>query len=294
MLKRRKIRKFNAFEVVVMIFLGILALSYIYMLFWSVISALKDVDDFSDNMFGLPKTFVWDHLSYVVQNLKVPIKNNGGLQYVGIPEMLLNTVVYVLGCGLSSTVVPFVTAYLVTKYPYKFSKILYIFVIVAMGIPLVGTQAASLALMQDLGLYDSMFCLIFMRGSIISMYFLIMCATFRSVPKDLIEAAQVDGASQLRVMLQIVMPMAKNVFWTVFLINCIGFWNEYSSVYMYQPSYPTLSVGLYKMINSSAQGMGFIPRRMAACIALMIPVLILFIFFHDKMMKNLSMGGVKE
>ena len=294
MLKRRKIRKFNAFEVVVMIFLGILALSYIYMLFWSVISALKDVDDFSDNMFGLPKAFVWDHLSYVVQNLKVPIKNNGGLQYVGIPEMLLNTVVYVLGCGLSSTVVPFVTAYLVTKYPYKFSKILYIFVIVAMGIPLVGTQAASLALMQDLGLYDSMFCLIFMRGSIISMYFLIMCATFRSVPKDLIEAAQVDGASQLRVMLQIVMPMAKNVFWTVFLINCIGFWNEYSSVYMYQPSYPTLSVGLYKMINSSAQGMGFIPRRMAACIALMIPVLILFIFFHDKMMKNLSMGGVKK
>ena len=294
MVKYRTKRKLNVFEIVVMIFLGILALSYLYILFWSVMSALKDVDDFSDNMFGFPKRLVWDHLSYVVQNLKVPVKRAGGLMYVGLPEMLLYTAVYVLGCGFSSAVVPFVTAYLVTHYPYKFSKVLYIFVIVAMGIPLVGTQAASLAFMQDLKLYDTLFCLPFMRGSIISMYFLIMCATFKSVPKDFMEAAQVDGASQLRVMLQVVMPMARNVFWTVFLVNSIGFWNEYSSAYMYQPSYPTLSVGLYKMINSSAQGMGFIPRRVSACIALMIPVLILFMFFHDKMMKNLSMGGVKE
>lgn len=291
---KKKFRKFSAYELIVMIFLAVLALSYIYIMFWSVISSLKDIDDFDGNMFGLPKTIVWDHLVYVVKNLKVPVRHGTSLQYVGIPTMLLNTFVYVIGCGLSSTLVPFVTAYFVTHYPYKFSKALYVFVIVAMGIPVVGTQAASVELMQDLKLYDNMLGLIFMRGSIIGMYFLIMCAFFKTVPKELIEAAQVDGASQFRVMAQIVMPMAQNVFWTVFLINTIGFWNEYSSVYLYQPSFPTLSVGLYKMINSSAQGMGFIPRRMAACIALMIPVLILFIFFHDKMMKNLSMGGVKE
>ena len=170
MLKRRKIRKFNAFEVVVMIFLGILALSYIYMLFWSVISALKDVDDFSDNMFGLPKAFVWDHLSYVVQNLKVPIKNNGGLQYVGIPEMLLNTVVYVLGCGLSSTVVPFVTAYLVTKYPYKFSKILYGVVIFTMILPIVGSTPSSINVLRSIGLYDTFWGVFLLKTPLLRLF----------------------------------------------------------------------------------------------------------------------------
>ena len=51
---KKKFRKFSAYELIVMIFLAVLALSYIYIMFWSVISSLKDIDDFDGNMFGLP------------------------------------------------------------------------------------------------------------------------------------------------------------------------------------------------------------------------------------------------
>ena len=293
--RKHKFKKPSVFEVVIWILLAVISLSYLYMMFWTIITSLKDIDDFMHNRFGLPDVFAGDNLIYVINNFEVPVRDANGIAYmVGIPTMFWNTVVYVLGCGLTSTVVPFLTAYLVSKYRYKFSKILYLFVVIAMCIPVVGTQAASITLMQDLGLYDTQWGVPLMKGSIISMYFLIMVAAFDGVSDSMIEAAEVDGASQFRIMVQIVMPMAMNVFWTVFLINSISFWNEYTTAYMYQPNYPTLSVALYSLVNKSTQNMSYPPYRMAACLALMVPVLILFLCFHNRMMNNLSMGGVKE
>ena len=293
--RKHKFKKPSVFEVVIWILLAVISLSYLYMMFWVIITSLKDIDDFMHNRFGLPDVFAGDNLIYVINNFEVPVRDANGIAYmVGIPTMFWNTVVYVLGCGLTSTVVPFLTAYLVSKYRYKFSKILYLFVVIAMCIPVVGTQAASITLMQDLGLYDTQWGVPLMKGSIISMYFLIMVAAFDGVSDSMIEAAEVDGASQFRIMVQIVMPMAMNVFWTVFLINSISFWNEYTTAYMYQPNYPTLSVALYSLVNKSTQNISYPPYRMAACLALMVPVLILFLCFHNRMMNNLSMGGVKE
>lgn len=293
--RKHKFKKPSVFEVVIWILLAVISLSYLYMMFWTIITSLKDIDDFMHNRFGLPDVFAGDNLIYVINNFEVPVRDANGIAYmVGIPTMFWNTVVYVLGCGLTSTVVPFLTAYLVSKYRYKFSKILYLFVVIAMCIPVVGTQAASITLMQDLGLYDTQWGVPLMKGSIISMYFLIMVAAFDGVSDSMIEAAEVDGASQFRIMVQIVMPMAMNVFWTVFLINSISFWNEYTTAYMYQPNYPTLSVALYSLVNKSTQNISYPPYRMAACLALMVPVLILFLCFHNRMMNNLSMGGVKE
>ena len=293
--RKHKFKKPSVFEVVIWLLLAVISLSYLYMMFWTIITSLKDIDDFMHNRFGLPDVFAGDNLIYVINNFEVPVRDANGIAYmVGIPTMFWNTVVYVLGCGLMSTVVPFLTAYLVSKYRYKFSKILYLFVVIAMCIPVVGTQAASITLMQDLGLYDTQWGVPLMKGSIISMYFLIMVAAFDGVSDSMIEAAEVDGASQFRIMVQIVMPRAMNVFWTVFLINSISFWNEYTTAYMYQPNYPTLSVALYSLVNKSTQNISYPPYRMAACLALMVPVLILFLCFHNRMMNNLSMGGVKE
>ncbi len=294
--KRKKTRRhFSAFEIAVFVFLALLAASYLFIIGWGLLSSFKTYDDFRRNKFGLPTEWDFTNLLYVLKNFSVPTTTSKGMPItVYVPEMLLNTVLYVLGCGFISTMIPFITAYLVTKYPYKLSKIVYVFVIVAMAIPIVGAQASEMRVMMTLKLYNTRFGMWIKCGSIISMYFLVMCATFRSIPKALGEAAEVDGASQMRIMWQIIMPMALNVFGVVFLINSIAFWNEYTSALLFQPAYPTLSVGLYALLRSQDNSMSFVPRRMAACFALMIPVFILFLIFSDKMMNSLSMGGVKE
>ena len=105
-----------------------------------------------------------------------------------------------------------------------------------------------------------------------------------------------DGAGEYTVFLRIMLPMVKTVFWTIALIYFITYWNDYQTPLLYMPSYPTLSYGVYSLtVNTSASlGLNYKTVQMAASMTLIVPILIAFIIFKDKIMGNLTMGGEKE
>ena len=119
-------------------------------------------------------------------------------------------------------------------------------------------------------------------------------ASFKGVPQSYYEAAEIDGANEFRIMCRIAFPMIVNTFWTVFLIHAITFWNDYQTIVLYLPSWPTLSYGLFKLSTSVIQGLNTVPMRMAGCMFLVIPVLIIYMIFNRRLLGNVSMGGVKE
>lgn len=290
------IRKPSCFEIIVLIFLTLLAASFLFLVFWAMITSFKDIFEFRKNVFGLPEKWTFENYLHVIKNFKVGASDPQTNVYseVGFGMLMVNTVIYVLGCALTTTAIPFLAAYLNAKYNYKLNKVITAFVIIALVLPIVGAEPATVSLLRAIGLYNTRFAIPLLRGSIISMYFLIMCATFRGIPNELSEAAEVDGASQFRVMVQIVMPMALNIFGVVFLLQAVAYWNEYTATILYQPSYPTLAVGVFQAAHYSIRGMGYVPRRLAVCCLLMIPIFIIFLAFHNKMMGNLQLGGLKE
>lgn len=78
------------------------------------------------------------------------------------------------------------------------------------------------------------------------------------------------------------------------LIMFVGFWNEYQVALLYLPSHPTVGYGLYWMANRSENnGLNTIPMKLAASVMTLLPILILFIFTHKKLMGNVSIGGIK-
>jgi raffinose/stachyose/melibiose transport system permease protein len=95
-------------------------------------------------------------------------------------------------------------------------------------------------------------------------------------------------------MIQIVMPMIATVIGTVFLIHFIDFWNDYQTPLLYLPSWAMLARGLYSLSQRSQGNFATVPYRMAGCLVLATPILILFLIFKEKLMGNLSMGGIKE
>ena len=109
-----------------------------------------------------------------------------------------------------------------------------------------------------------------------------------------------DGASELTVMVRIMIPLVRNVIMTVMLIRLIEFWNDYQMPLLYMPSRPTLAYGAWWLgtANSSTTGSTDeffeVPYRMTACSIVVVPILILFILFKEKIIGNVSMGGVKE
>jgi ABC-type glycerol-3-phosphate transport system permease component len=133
-----------------------------------------------------------------------------------------------------------------------------------------------------------------MKGHFISIYYLIFHARFKTFPKSFEEAASIDGAGHFRILFQIMLPMVKNLFWTVFLLQFIQFWNDYYTPLVYMPSYPTLAYGMWYYNNSRENVLTNIPMKITGCILMLIPVLIIFSIFGKRLMVNLIEGGDKE
>ena len=126
------------------------------------------------------------------------------------------------------------------------------------------------------------------------MYYLVFYSSFTGVAKDFYEAAYLDGANEFTVMVCIGLPLVRYTFFTVLLLNFIGFWNDYQVPLIYLPSYPTVAYGVFSFSNSNDARLSSVPIRLTGCIMMLVPVLVLFVAFNKQLMGNVSMGGIKE
>ena len=198
-----------------------------------------------------------------------------------------------MGGAFVSALVPCFVAYVVAKFKNFVSKILYTIVIVTMIVPIIGNQPAMIKVMMTLNIYDTIFGAWILRANFLGMYFLIFVSAFKALSDNYMEAAYIDGASEWRVLLTIMFPLVKTIFFTVMLIQFVDCWNDYGIPLLYIPSHPTIAYGVYRMSNTVVTGLSSPPMKMAACAIMVIPTVTLFIIFKDKLMGNLSMGGIK-
>lgn len=284
--------KWSVFKVIILTGLLVYAICLFLPLLWAIITAFKTQPDFRGNIIGLPKKWTWNFTT-IYEQFYISVTTPEGARNVYIEEMLLNSVLYSIGCSFFGTLVPCVTAYLCARYPYKFSKVIYSVVIIVMALPIVGNLPAEISTAMSVGIYDKIWGLWLMKAHFLGIYFLVFYNMFRTIPTAYTEAARIDGAGNWTVMLKIIMPMAKNTFFTVMLINFITFWNDYQTPLVYLPSYPTAALGMYRMSYVTLNELSTIPMRMTAAIFMLIPTLVLFACFHKRLLGNLTVGGIK-
>lgn len=217
-------------------------------------------------------------------------------------QMYVYSLLYAGGCALVSTFVPCIAAYACARFNYKFSRFMHTLVIVVMMIPIVGSAPSEIALAKSLGLFNEIWGLWIMKANFLGLYFLVFYDICKALPTSFSEAAKMDGANNYQIFFQIAMPLIKNTFFTVLLIRFIGFWNDYQTPMVYMPSYPTVAFGLNTLVSKAGNSVneketGFsldaVPSKMAAVVLTATPVCILFAIFQNRLLGNLTMGGVK-
>jgi ABC-type glycerol-3-phosphate transport system permease component len=167
-------------------------------------------------------------------------------------------------------------------------------VLALMATPILGSQAAEIQLLKSINLYNTMWGMYILKFNFLGLYYLIFYEAFKTLPNDFLESAYIDGASEMRVLISIALPMVKTLIGTVFILKFIAFWNDYETIIMYLKSYPTLANGIYNL-GIESQGSGaVVPMKMAGCMFLVIPIVVIFLIFSKRLMGNLSMGGLKE
>ena len=288
---QKKKRNFPIFELISFLVLFLYAASLLIPLLWSLMSSFKGRFDFLKNSFGFPKEFV-NNYEGIFKRFVVPISTEDGLsKKIGFGEMLLNSCWYAIGASFISTCVAFMVAYVVARFRFKFCNVIYTIVILQMIIPMVGTLPSELRIANALGFYDTPYGILFMKSYVTGLYFLAFYAGLRVIPRDYEEAAQLDGAGNLTVMLRIITPMVTGVFTTVLLLTFITYWNDYQTPLIYMPSYPPLAYGLWHYINVDSTGS--VPMKLSGCMMMAVPLFAIFIAFQKKLMVNVSVGGLK-
>lgn len=275
---------------VLLAFLIIYVVLLVAPLIWAFITSFKSQSDYRLNVLGLPEKWVWNY-SYVIKNGVLLIGTTG--KYATVPQMFGYTFLYALGCAFTNTLVPCITAYLCARFRYKFSKVVYNVVVIVMILPIVGSLPAEVQMARTLGFYDHIWGLWLMKANFLGMYFLVFHATFRSIPMTYTEAAKIDGANNMAIMTKVILPLAKNTFATVMLINFITFWNDYQTPIIYMPTFPTIAQGVFVMAQSSMNGLSTVPMRMTGTMIMLIPILIVFLVFQKRLLGNLTVGGIK-
>lgn len=294
---REKIREvkepLSPLSIVMLVLILLFTVIMVVLLGWALLSSIKSIEDYRINKVGFPEEFSWNY-SLVFSEFKYPVFFEGyGRVGISYATMFLYTILYALGCAVTATLVPCITAYLTARYDYKFSRIVTSIVIIVMIVPIVGNLPSEIKMAKTLGLFDQMWGLWVMKAAFIGMYFLVFQGIFKSMPKGYVEAAMVDGAGDFTIMCRVMLPLARNTFLTVLLLNFITYWNDYQVPLIYLPHYPTISVGLMYMSTANINDLAAVPMRMAAAMLVILPVLAVFLLFHKKLMGNLTVGGLK-
>ncbi len=261
---------------------------------WAIYTSLKDPIDYSMDKVWPSLSFSFENYSSAFSGFKMDIEKNGLPGEALFLDMMFNSVVYAVGSSLIQTAIICVTAYATSRFNFRFDKWIYTIVIVTMILPIIGSLPSELRMAKLFGLYDSIWGMFLMKANFLGMYYLVFHAIFRGIPKDFDEAAYMDGAGNFTIFFKIIFPLVIGTFVTVMLIKFIEFWNDYTTPMVYMPNFPTISLGLFNLVDGTITGKTGTQIELAAAMIVFIPNFVIFIIFRDKLIGNISMGGLKE
>lgn len=297
------------FPIIVFVILVIYTISFLTPLFWTIMTSFKTMDDYMMSPFGFPKELAGEVGQSVIARIfnnyslawkfidaeKTVITSAGIKTYeLHMPQLLANTLIYTVGATLLTTFVHAISAYLAARYnQFPLIKLLYPIVIITMIMPIVGNLPSSLQVLRKLRFYDNVVGIWIARGSFLGTNFLIFYATFRGISWDYAEAAFIDGASHLDVLLRIMLPLAGTTISSLFVLCFITYWNDWQINIINLPNYPMVAYALYEYQNDLGTFTSQLTYQMAGCMIVATPMFILFVLFRKKLMGSLTIGGLK-
>ncbi|MCU6710587.1 carbohydrate ABC transporter permease [Paenibacillus sp. J5C_2022] len=262
------------------------SVAVVYPLVWTLFSSLKDNKQFYQNKpWALPEIpLQWSNFSYVWTEYHF-----GGY--------FLNSIIVTAASTVLALVLSAMTAYVIARFPFKGSNVLYFVYISAMMIPLILSLIPLFFLLDSMGLTNNLLGLILVYAATsLPFGIFVLTAFYKSLPKEMEEAASIDGSSHAGTFFRIMLPLSKPGLITVTIMNILVIWNEYilATVIMNDPTERiyTLPVGIAVMQGEMQYRTEWGPLFAGLMIS-MIPVIILYSLFQRQISSGITAGAVK-
>lgn len=278
--------------------LTVICFLFITPLLYGIFGSFRSYDDFTANKGSLFPTS-WDAFTldgYKELFTKTEFVKENANEWFPIWNWLLNSAIVAIGGTLIYLLIATLAAYAFTFIDFKYNKAIFAFLIGTMVIPGVVSTTPQLINMNMLGAWGNLAGLIIPSfGGVYGVY--LIRQFFSNIPKDLIENARMDGASNVKIFRRVVLPLGKSVIYVQGLFGFMGAWNDVQWAQLIIGSAPrstwTLAYGL-KVISDNCESAESITLAFASAVISMIPILIVYLLAQSKIIEGVANTGVKR
>ena len=268
---------------VIRVILATWALTILFPLIWVLYTSFKNNAEFYADVWQLPKVLRFENYEYAWNTAK-------------FSSYFFNSFITVLLTLVLTMIMTTTTAYILAKFRYRWLRIVGRFYIVVMAIPGVLVLVPQYFMFLNMKLTNNLLALslLYAVSSVPSTVF-IMTGFMKTINDSLLEAAELDGASEFRKFFSIAIPCVKPALFISILTSVMGTWNEYirALTFLSDENKYTVPIGLSQLQNSSIYGVEY-GGLFAGLIIAIIPILIVYACFQKQLQEGVrAQGGVK-
>ncbi|UTR09869.1 carbohydrate ABC transporter permease [Evansella sp. LMS18] len=258
------------------------SVAVLYPIIWMIIGSFKSNAEIYANPWGLPASFNFQNFIDAWNNYNIDL---------GVFNSLFVTVVG----ALLTLILAVPTSYALERLTFKGSTVLFNLYIAAMMIPMVLGWIPLFFLLMNIGMLDNLFGLAIVYAVSQLPFSIFVLTTFMgSIPKELEEAAAIDGMSPYRILWKIITPLSMSGIITVTIMNAIQFWNEYFMALIFLQTRENYTLGLaIDFISREAAYTNAWGTLFASLTIAIIPVIILYAIFQRRISKGMTEGAIK-
>ena len=277
--KISKIKSRIAWTIAIFFALVQVVLTLVPFFFMIMNSFRKQFDMLQQGVFHLPDP-------WIIKNY-VTVITNGFFGYF-LRSMIVVSISLLLMLMISAF-----AAYPLARMKFKLNPLIYAGIVAMMSVPMHVTLIPIFKMTTNMGLYDSLQALI---GPYVAfalpMSVFILTAFMKTIPREIEESAEIDGCNRYKNFFMMILPLSKSGLATLAIYNGVTMWNEFAfaNTLLITPSKKTLPLALGQFKGEHAMD---IPMIMSVLTLSVLPVIILFIIFQDKMVKGMMAGAVK-
>ncbi|SEO63658.1 raffinose/stachyose/melibiose transport system permease protein [Amphibacillus marinus] len=270
----------RAADVVLLIVAILFSILFLFPLLFSFISAFKTNGEILSDPLALPNGLYFDSFKFLIYE-------------TGFPRAALNSAILTVSATVLQVAIIPMAAYGIARNPNKWTNLLYLFFLSGMMIPFQVYMIPLFRQLQSMGLYGHLGgpIVLYISGSV-SFGVLLYTSFLKSIPRDIEEAAEIDGCSKVGIYWRIIFPLMGPVTASMVVLNGLGVWNDFLMPMLVLPSNKpqTIMVEIYKFVGEFYTRWDMI---FAGTIIAVIPIIIVFLFLQKYFIKGISSGAMK-
>lgn len=285
----------DAYFIISFVLIIIFALFALFPLYWIITGAFKTTKEInSASPVWWPSDWVGDNFSRLFSKRSSPLfefLRLNGPTVPGAIRWLLNTILMAVVALVLTCITASMAGYVLAKKRFYGKKILFTLIVCAMALPKQVILIPLIKEMSALGLYDTLWAVIFPTVGWPFGVFL-MKQFSEGVPSEMLEAAKIDGSNEAKTFIEIVVPMIKPGIGALAIFTFINSWNDYfmQLIMLTKSNNLTISLGIATMQAENSTDFGII---MAGAALASLPIIIIFLIFQKYFTKGITMGAIK-